>query len=184
MVAVAGTLSAPWVLERRRITIADPQLPGSTQPYHAAAELPFSLAEANRRAHWRWRRFQQPSMPSGRRGTRCSIRRRGRCWLCRRNSFRLYLWMRSVRWVEGSGRRGLGRADGAGTGGRRIPRAEVDGAIGLWLSLRVCSTAGLEPAPRGDCLDSHPVERLIYFRYLSNQFISSKSTCSMVSFPR
>ncbi len=49
MVAVGGTVSAPHVLERRRITIADPQLPGSKQPYHAAAELPFSLAEASLR---------------------------------------------------------------------------------------------------------------------------------------
>jgi hypothetical protein len=45
MVAAAGTLKAPQVLERRRITIADPQLPGSKQPYHTAAELPFSQAE-------------------------------------------------------------------------------------------------------------------------------------------
>jgi hypothetical protein len=49
MVAVAGTLSAPRVLERRRITIADPHLPGSKQPYHAAAELPFSQAEISLR---------------------------------------------------------------------------------------------------------------------------------------
>jgi len=47
MVAAAGTLKTPQVLERRRITIADPQLPGSKQPYHAAAELPFSEAEAS-----------------------------------------------------------------------------------------------------------------------------------------
>ena len=45
MVAVSGTLSAPHIVERRRITISDPQLPGSKQPYHAAAELPFSMAE-------------------------------------------------------------------------------------------------------------------------------------------
>ncbi len=47
MVAVGGTLTAPHLLERRRITIADPQLPGSKQPYHAAAPLPFSMAEAS-----------------------------------------------------------------------------------------------------------------------------------------
>ena len=46
MVVVAGTIDAPRVLERRRITIADPELPGSKQPYHAAAELPFEKAEA------------------------------------------------------------------------------------------------------------------------------------------
>jgi hypothetical protein len=45
MVAVAGTIDAPQVLMRRRIVIADPELPGSRQPYHAAAELPFSKAE-------------------------------------------------------------------------------------------------------------------------------------------
>lgn len=46
MVAVAGTIDAPRVLERRRIVIADPELPGSKQPYHAATELPFAKAEA------------------------------------------------------------------------------------------------------------------------------------------
>jgi hypothetical protein len=46
MVAVAGTMDAPRVLERRRIEIADPEMPGSKQPYHAAAELPLSKAEA------------------------------------------------------------------------------------------------------------------------------------------
>jgi hypothetical protein len=46
MVAVAGTMDAPRVLERRRIVIADPEMPGSKQPYHAAAALPFSKAEA------------------------------------------------------------------------------------------------------------------------------------------
>jgi hypothetical protein len=45
MVAVAGTLDAPVVLDRRRIVIADPQMPASKQPYHAAAELPFAQAE-------------------------------------------------------------------------------------------------------------------------------------------
>src|ERR1035441_7055975 len=45
MVAVGGTMDAPQVLERRRIVIADPEMPGSKQPYHAAAELPFSKAE-------------------------------------------------------------------------------------------------------------------------------------------
>ena len=47
MVAVAGTLDAPRVLERRRIVIADLDMPGSKQPYHAAAEMPFPKAEAH-----------------------------------------------------------------------------------------------------------------------------------------
>jgi hypothetical protein len=46
MVAVAGTVDTLKVLERRRITIADAELPGAKQPYHAAAELPFAEAEA------------------------------------------------------------------------------------------------------------------------------------------
>ncbi len=46
MVAVTGTMDAPRVLERRRIAIADAELEGSKQPYHAAAELPFPKAEA------------------------------------------------------------------------------------------------------------------------------------------
>jgi hypothetical protein len=46
MVAVAGTVEAPRVLERRRMVIADPEIPGSSQPYHAAAGLPFPEAES------------------------------------------------------------------------------------------------------------------------------------------
>jgi hypothetical protein len=46
MVAVAGTMDAPRVLERRRIVVADPEIPGSKQPYHAAAGLPFPRAES------------------------------------------------------------------------------------------------------------------------------------------
>jgi hypothetical protein len=45
MVAIAGTMDAPRVLERRRIVIADPEMSDSKQPYHAAAELPFLKAE-------------------------------------------------------------------------------------------------------------------------------------------
>ena len=45
LVAVAGTIDALRVLERRRIVIADPEMPGSKQPYHAAAELSFPQAE-------------------------------------------------------------------------------------------------------------------------------------------
>ena len=46
MVAAAGTVDTLRVLERRRLVIADPEAPGSKQPYHAAAELPFASAEA------------------------------------------------------------------------------------------------------------------------------------------
>jgi hypothetical protein len=46
MVVIAGTVDAPRVLERRRVVIADADLTGSKQPYHAASELPFSAAEA------------------------------------------------------------------------------------------------------------------------------------------
>jgi len=46
MVAVAGTFDSPRVLDRRRMVVAHPELPGSKQPYHAAEELPFPEAEA------------------------------------------------------------------------------------------------------------------------------------------
>lgn len=39
MVAVEGPLDAPTVIERKRIELADPQMRGSMQPFHAAAEL-------------------------------------------------------------------------------------------------------------------------------------------------
>ncbi len=45
MVAVTGTSRQPRVIDRRRIIIADPETPGSKQPYHAAADLPFAEAE-------------------------------------------------------------------------------------------------------------------------------------------
>lgn len=46
LVAVEGAMDAPRVLERRRIVIADPEMPGSKQPYHAAAGLSLPQAEA------------------------------------------------------------------------------------------------------------------------------------------
>ena len=46
MVAVAGSIDTPRVVDRRRIVIADPAMPGSKQPYHAAAGLPFDRSEA------------------------------------------------------------------------------------------------------------------------------------------
>ncbi len=46
LVAVAGSIDAPQVLDRRRIIIADPDIAGSKQPYHAATGLAFDEAEA------------------------------------------------------------------------------------------------------------------------------------------
>ena len=46
LIAVSGTVDSPRILERRRVVIADIELSGSRQPYHAAAELPRSQAEA------------------------------------------------------------------------------------------------------------------------------------------
>lgn len=45
MVAVAVTSDAPLILERRKIVISDPEMPGSRQPYHAAAGLPLAQAQ-------------------------------------------------------------------------------------------------------------------------------------------
>ena len=45
MVAVAGSLRKPVVLERRRIETADAAIPGSRQPYHAAERLEIRKAE-------------------------------------------------------------------------------------------------------------------------------------------
>jgi len=47
MVAAAGTVDSPRILGRKRIVIADPELPGSKQPFHAAAEMALSKAEAH-----------------------------------------------------------------------------------------------------------------------------------------
>ena len=44
-VAVAGSPDRPVVLERRRIETADPAIPGSRQPYHAAERLGFERAD-------------------------------------------------------------------------------------------------------------------------------------------
>ena len=45
VVAVSGSVEAPRILERRRILIADAEMPGSKQPYHAAGLLPPADAE-------------------------------------------------------------------------------------------------------------------------------------------
>ncbi len=45
LVAVAGPPHRPAVVNRRRIEIADPEIPGSKQPYHAAEGWPLAKAE-------------------------------------------------------------------------------------------------------------------------------------------
>ena len=45
LVIVAGPVSSPRILDRRRIVIADPAIPGSKQPYHTAEKMPFKQAE-------------------------------------------------------------------------------------------------------------------------------------------
>ncbi|HEY5177460.1 MAG TPA: hypothetical protein VII95_18025 [Terriglobales bacterium] len=45
VVAVSGPLTSPAVIERRRIEIAAPEIPGSKQPYHAAEKLGLKEAE-------------------------------------------------------------------------------------------------------------------------------------------
>ena len=45
LVVVAGDPRSPSVLDRRRIELADPSIPGSIQPYHAAEPLPLDAAE-------------------------------------------------------------------------------------------------------------------------------------------
>jgi hypothetical protein len=44
VVAIGGSVEQPMVLERTRIEIADPDVSGSLQPYHAAADLPKAAA--------------------------------------------------------------------------------------------------------------------------------------------
>ena len=44
VVVVSGKLASPLVVDRRRIEIADPRIPGSKQPFHAAEGLPFKEA--------------------------------------------------------------------------------------------------------------------------------------------
>ena len=45
VVAIGGSLRAPEVIDRRRIITADPAIPGSKQPYHAAEKLELKAAE-------------------------------------------------------------------------------------------------------------------------------------------
>lgn len=46
LVAVAGTLTAPVVLQRRRIELTDHSIPGSRQPYHTARPMQLAKAQA------------------------------------------------------------------------------------------------------------------------------------------
>ena len=45
VVAIAGPRGSPTAIDRRRIELADPGIPGSKQPYHAAEGLPLKQAE-------------------------------------------------------------------------------------------------------------------------------------------
>ena len=45
-VAIGGSAASPEILERRRIVTADPSIPGSKQPYHAAEGLALGRAKA------------------------------------------------------------------------------------------------------------------------------------------
>jgi hypothetical protein len=44
LVAIAGGVDAPSVIDRRILQLANPKTSGSKQPYHAAEPLPFSTA--------------------------------------------------------------------------------------------------------------------------------------------
>ncbi len=44
-VAVTGSIGSPVVLDRRRIEIADPAIPGAKQPFHTSEPLPIEQAE-------------------------------------------------------------------------------------------------------------------------------------------
>jgi hypothetical protein len=46
LIVVGGSPRAPEISARRRIEMADPQLPGSQQPYHAAEDLELGKAAA------------------------------------------------------------------------------------------------------------------------------------------
>src|SRR5690349_18385424 len=45
VVAIAGPLGAPDVVDRSRIDLLDRTIPGAAQPYHAAAEMELKQAE-------------------------------------------------------------------------------------------------------------------------------------------
>jgi hypothetical protein len=62
LVVVGGSARAPEVSARRRIEMADPQLPGSQQPYHAAEGLELAKAAA------RLKRFRETARRMAARG--------------------------------------------------------------------------------------------------------------------
>lgn len=45
LVVVAGSPEAPTVIDRQRVVLADPAIPGSKQPYHRAEGWPLAKAE-------------------------------------------------------------------------------------------------------------------------------------------
>jgi hypothetical protein len=45
LVAVAGTATSVDLMDRRRIVITDPKVPGANQPYHHAASLGLEESE-------------------------------------------------------------------------------------------------------------------------------------------
>jgi hypothetical protein len=45
-IALAGPVRAPAVIERRRVELVDPAVPGAAQPYHAARTLSLGEAES------------------------------------------------------------------------------------------------------------------------------------------
>lgn len=47
LVAVAGDADSVEVIERRRIVVIDPRMPGATQPYHHAANLKMQESESH-----------------------------------------------------------------------------------------------------------------------------------------
>jgi hypothetical protein len=47
LVAVAGDADTLEIVERRRIVVADPKMPGATQPYHHVANLKMQEAESH-----------------------------------------------------------------------------------------------------------------------------------------
>jgi hypothetical protein len=82
LVVVAGTPRSPVVLDRRRIEIADPDIDGSTQPYHAAEGLDLDRARkylehceagARRRSRDGLSEALENLRPSGRKAAGCGL---------------------------------------------------------------------------------------------------------------
>jgi hypothetical protein len=72
VVAVAGPHTAPILLERTRIELADAAIHGSKQPFHAAEELPLPAAEAL------VRRCEQRTLEMAREGLEAMLQRLGK----------------------------------------------------------------------------------------------------------